>query len=246
MTTQKKALLVVGSSKPGASASLTLGSALTDRLAARDFEVETMRIAKALRTAEPTQAMLEAVDAADLIVLASPLFVDSLPAPVIRAFELVASRRRGPTAGEAASAGQPTAPDTGGRPFSGRPQQFVAIVNCGFPESKQCATAIEICRLFARDAGFAWAGGLAMGMGGALGGGNLQRFPGARFVIPALDLAAEALARGDEIPAEAIELMGRPAMPPWLYLTIGNLGWRMQARGKTGGRSLKERPYVAA
>ena len=37
--------------------------------------------------------------AADLVVLSFPLYIDSLPAPVIRALELIAARRAGSSAG---------------------------------------------------------------------------------------------------------------------------------------------------
>ena len=49
----------------------------------------------ALRSPEATQALLEAADGADLLILATPLYVDSLPSGVIRALELIAERRRG-------------------------------------------------------------------------------------------------------------------------------------------------------
>ena len=233
MEARRKALVLIGSPKPGPSASLVLGAALAERLAKRGYSVETTRIVKALRTTEATQTMLEQLDTADVVVLATPLYADSLPAPVVRALELSAERRS-----------RRSVDDRGG-PIRGS-QRFVGIVNCGFPESEQCATALEICRLFAREAGFVWAGGLARGMGGSVAGRPLERGPHARSAAPALDLVAAALARGEDVPREAVELMSKHAMPAWSYQTMGNLGWHMQARGKTGGRSLRYRPYATA
>jgi len=45
-------------------------------------------------SAERTKAMLDAVDAADLILLVFPLYVDSLPAPVMNALEQIAAHRQ--------------------------------------------------------------------------------------------------------------------------------------------------------
>ena len=232
------ALLLIGSSKPGASASLTLGTALVERLAGHGYAVETIHVAGALKTEQATQTLLRHMEVAEIVILASPLYVDSLPAPVVRAFELFADRRLQLSAATAADGSQITA--TTKRP------RFAALVNCGFPEPGQCSTALAICRLFAREVGFDWLGGLAFGMGGSIAGRPLERGPHARSAVPALDLAAAALARGDIIPPEATALAAKRAMPVLVYRAIANLGWRLQARGKTGGRSLKHRPYGAA
>ena len=59
--------------------------------------------------------------------------------------------------------------------------------------------------------------------------------------VKSLDLAADALAKGEAIPEEAVKLMARPLVPRWLYLLIGNRGWvrgakSMDARsGSTAG-----------
>ena len=44
-------------------------------------------------SAERTKAMLDAMDAADLVLLAFPLYVNSLPAPVMNALEQIAAHR---------------------------------------------------------------------------------------------------------------------------------------------------------
>jgi hypothetical protein len=92
--------------------------------------------------------MLAATDRADLVVPAFPLYVDSLPAPVIRALERIARQRQ--------EAGIP------------HQQRFLAIANSGFPEAAHMDTAMAICRCFARQAGFVWTGGLTLGGGHGL------------------------------------------------------------------------------
>jgi hypothetical protein len=127
-----------------------------------------------------------------------------------------------------------------------RPQRLAAIVNSGFPEARQSDVALAICRLFARQAGFEWAGGLALGAGEALGGRPLAQLGGmVRHVTRALDLAAAALAAGQAIPREAVELMARPLFPRWLYLLAGQFGWRKEARKHGTTKQLRARPYDA-
>ncbi len=220
-----RTLLLVGSPKAGSSTSGSLGTYLLDRLGEQGVEGELRRVGGVLRDPGGLDDLVGAVGRADLFVLSFPLYVDSLPAPVIRCLEELAARRPGP-------------PD-------GKAPRFVAIVNSGFPEASQCDTALAICRRFALEAGLPWAGGLALGGGAALDGRPLERAGGmARNVRAALDLAGEALARGESVPEEAVRLMARPLAPRWLYLFMGNWRWKRAARKSGVLHRLDERPYL--
>jgi hypothetical protein len=170
--------------------------------------------------------MLEAVDAADLVTVAFPLYVDSLPAPVIEALERIAAHRLG-------------------RDRSRR-QLFTVIANCGFPEAQHCAPALAICENFARQAGFEWAGPLALGGGGMVNGFPLAEGGGRTILMRnALDLAAEGLAEGRAIPEGAQDLFGKPIVPPWAYRLMSGMGWIQAARGYGALKSLRRKPYLA-
>ena len=216
------ALIVVGSPKGRASASYALGTALADGLRDRGAVVCDGFVHHALRSAEETGWLLDAIDAADVVVLAFPLYVDSLPAPLVRLLELVAGRRA------AAPRGTP---------------RLGVLVQCGFPEARQCDTAVAICRLFAERTGMRWAGALSMGMGGQLAGGIGTLPGGGQQVLHALDLAAESLASGGDIPEEAAALFAKPLIPRWMYTLFGNIGWRLQMRKHAAGRPMGYRPY---
>lgn len=224
MSEPRRALVLLGSPKSGGSNSESLGAYLLARLAERGLQAQMLCVIHALRSPEATQALLDAADAADLLVLVSPLYVDSLPSGVIRAMELVADRRR-----------------TAAHPH---PTLFAAIVNCGFPEASQTDTALAICRRFATEAGFEWAGGLGLGMGEAIGGRPLEKAGGmVRHARRALDMAAAALAAGQPVPAEAARLMAKPFVPRWLYMLVGNLGWKRRARNHGASARLDARPH---
>ena len=193
------------------------------------IETKTIQIHTSIRSAERMKTLLEAVDAADLVLLAFPLYVDSLPAPTIEALERIAAHRT-----------IETDPDQPHR------QLFAAISNCGFPEPDHNATALAICANFAGKAGFHWAGSLALAAGeGMIHGMPLNELDGR--VIPlkkALDLAAEALAQGRAIPEAARKLLSKPFIPAWLYRWMGVYGWRQQAKPYGMQRSLKRQPYL--
>ncbi len=118
-------------------------------------------------------------------------------------------------------------------------------MNSGFPEASQNATALRICRRFADEARFEWAGGIALGGGEAIGGRPLAKVGGmARNVVRALDLAASELAAGRPVPEAAIRLMARPLVPTWLYLLFGRRGWRRRAARHHAGDRMDARPYA--
>ena len=152
------------------------------------------------RSLLPESTILEDVRAADLLLLVFPLYGDGVPARLKRTLMKIAAANVGP-------------------------KSVAVLVNCGFIESRQTDPAIEICRLFTRDAGLTWRGGLGRGGGGALGDKNLAE-AGRLFTKTrrSLDLAAMALAAGQAIPAEAVTLMREDLMPRWFYFIMSNAG----------------------
>ena len=188
------------------------------------METGSARIATVAGDRERFLGFLPRLAAAELLILSFPLYVDSPPAPVIRALEWIAAGRKG---------------------AAGQRQRLAVLVNSGFPEASHSETAVAICRRFATEAGFEWAGALALGGGGALDGRPLHSFGRLlRGVRQALDMGAAALAADLPIPHEATVLMGRPLMPVPLYLALGTLGFRRDARRAGMLKHLLDRPYT--
>lgn len=210
--TPMNAVLLVGSPRGDRSVSKALGERWLKSLAARGATVESHSLYAAHGSEAKTEAWIAAADKADLLIFAFPLYVDQLPAPVILALDRLAERRRAPEAKARV--------------------RLAALVQCGFPETHQNRPALEIMKTYAKAVGLDWAGGLAMGMGGAVSGRTMPEKPGGmlRNVLLALDEAAAALADGRAIPDTAIARIGVPPMPRKLYFLAANWGWRMQAR----------------
>jgi NAD(P)H-dependent FMN reductase len=220
MKTPTSALLLVGSPKPDASTSESLGVYLLEELEKRGVATQTMHVTKAVRNEGSVEELRAAVSSADLIVLSFPLYVDSLPAPAIRVLELLAERPAGPAA-------------------------FMVICQSGFPEVEHNEVAVEICRHFAVDAGFEWVGGLILAAGGMVGGQPLRKLQGMmRSAVKSLDLTAEALASGRPVPDEAVRLMAKPPIPKFGYRFMANWGWRSEFKKRGRGASLTDQPYA--
>jgi len=194
MNSQNSYLLLAGSPKKKPSTSESLGAHLLERLNKKGLQTETLNIHRSLKTGQGCNELLAAIDRTGTLILASPLYVDSLPAGVTKALEVIAKHRqtiKGPEG-----------------------QRILAILNSGFPEVRHNETAIAICRCFARKTGIEWAGGLALGAGEVIAGGTLSsRGWIVRNVTRALDLTAKALAEGKPAPKEAITLMSKPLIP---------------------------------
>lgn len=220
----RSALLLVGSPRTRKSTSYALGDYLLQQLSVRGVQTETVHLYTTLNNPQKMHRLLTQIDSADLTVLAFPLYVDSLPAPVILLLERLAAHR----------AAHP-ASDT----------RFAALANCGFPEAHHNANALAICAEFAHSSGFDWRGSLALGAGeGLVHGIALTEIDGRAIPLKnALNLAAEALAQGQPIPQVAQHLINKPFIPAWMYRLIGGVGWRWQAKRWGAQRDLKRRPY---
>jgi multimeric flavodoxin WrbA len=219
----KRAVLLVGSPRTKKSSSASLGGYLFEQLNAHGVETETIQIYTSINSQERMQAMYEAIDNTDLVVLAFPLYVDSIPAPVISALEKIAAHR------------------TGNR----SPIRFSAIANCGFPEANHNDTALAICSEFSHQSGLTWMGSLSLGAGeGIVHGTPLNELDGRAIPLKqSLNIAAEALAKGQPIPQSARDLLAKPVIPNWMYISMGSFGWNQQAKVYGVQKIIKRQPY---
>ncbi|NHJ22543.1 MAG: hypothetical protein EAX91_16470 [Candidatus Lokiarchaeota archaeon] len=220
----EKALLLVGSPKVEQSTSASLGNYLISKLEESGTTSEKLFIHRVVNREEKVKNLLNEIEAMDLMILTFPLYVDSLPAPVIKAMELIKDNKTFLN--------------------SKKPQNFIAISNNGFPEASQNDTALKICRIFSKECGFIWKGGIAVGGGGAINGVPLLEKPGMfRNFIRGLDLVAQALKDDKEIPQEAHDFMSKKLIPDSLYRFVGNYSWKSQAKRYGVKQKIKQKLY---
>lgn len=129
MQKPNNALLLVGSPRGANSSSNSLGTFLLGKLQNKGIATKTVYLSQSLNSDKGQSAMLELVDQSDLIILAFPLYVDSLQSKMIEALELIAQNQKGKS--------------------SQTKKKLTAIVNSGFPEVNHNQTALAVCRLFA-------------------------------------------------------------------------------------------------
>jgi multimeric flavodoxin WrbA len=222
----QRALLLVGSAKPrGASTSEALGRELLARLEARGLATSTRWVQHDAHSAHGLAALTAAARTHDLLVIATPLYIDTLPSLVIRSLEAIAADRRSLA--------------------SAPPLTVAMILNCGFPEARHCSVASAIGALFARETGARWAGALQLGGGGVLGGRPLREAGNVvRHLIDALDKACAMLIDGRAIPPASMAAFRQPLIPTTLYMAMGNAGWLWTTAHERALTKLWRRPYT--
>jgi hypothetical protein len=220
-----QAMLLVGSPKPGKSASRTFAEAVGMRLQAHGFSTRLERVTPSFRNDARLGELLAGIAESDLVVLSFPVYWDAVPAPVLRLLEAWAAA--------VADGSMPVAP-----------RRLAVLTQCGFPEASHCQVAIDVCRIFAEKTGVAWEGALAFGMGGAIEGGFVEQSP-LRSRLSALDAAVDALAASETIPASSAEAFARPLVPAWTYPLVGGFAWSRQAKKKGCTEPLTLKRYSA-
>jgi len=218
--TPRHALLWVGSAKPpGESASEVLGTHLLSQLEAAGWTHETLharRAAKLGRGRAPR--LVEAVQRADLVVLATPVYVDTLPALVLEGLSDLRGEALGATA-------------------------LLPIVQCGFPETLHTETTLSALGWASRSLGMTWAGHLAVGGGGIVSGHGVAEHGPTHAQWEGLREAAGALSAGGSVPVSATARFGEEPLGPATYRALGHAGWLAQAWKHGSLLKLWDRPF---
>jgi hypothetical protein len=165
-------------------------------------------------------ATLSDILSADVLLFIFPLYVDSLPAPLVKLLTLLEQ------------AGT-----------NGLVPKVYAVCNCGFYEAEHTRPALDIVRNFCDCAGLAWGYGIGIGGGGFVSsrGGNMFKGPTAN-VYSALRELGEAIQQGG---IAKQNVFVRPKIPRFLYKLGGDFSWRQMARKYGASRSLWARPHCA-
>jgi len=185
---------------------------------------QTVSSIKAGRGDEKGSPVAASLAAADVLVIAFPLYVDGLPATLMEYLERYAAARA------------TLPPDV-------RRQRVFAVANCGFYEGEQNSVALEIVGHFCAASGLDWCGGIGIGTGEMILG--IKAVPpeaGIRKpVIRAIRLVAEAMAAENGRLAEPV--FTQHGFPWLLYKLAGEAGWRSKVK-KNGlaRRAIDARP----
>jgi multimeric flavodoxin WrbA len=222
-----KALMLIGSPRGERSNSYTIGKFLAGKLEGQGFATEEAFVIKSMNTASGIEDLLALTDEADIIIFATPLYIDSLPSYTIKAMEQIHAHRIDKPAK--------------------KNQLLVAIVNSGFPEPSHNNIALNIIRNFAQESGLRWGGGVRIGMGEAIGGKPISEKGMTRKLAKGLSSGAISLSKGQPMSQQDEELASQPFLPPILaklmMISFINRSWNQLAKRNNANRKMRDRPY---
>jgi multimeric flavodoxin WrbA len=161
----------------------------------------------------------------DIIGLITPLYVDTLPYPVIWFMEKLSAELGSELRGKG----------------------FFAISQNGFPDITLFEPLLGSCRCFAESTGMQYMGGLGYGGGAIIDGALLEDLGKKGEKITAgFKLALESICRGEKIPSESQEMitMKIPKIFYWPLAVYLNRNARKTAREKYGITDLRRRVYL--
>ncbi len=153
-----------------------------------------------------TPALIDEIAVQDTLVFAFPLYVDGIPSHLLHVLVQLEEE------------------------LKSRPRERTAyvVVNAGFYEGRQCVNALDMVKIWCEKAGVCWGQGAGIGGGGMLAG--LSNVPAGKGLkknsSPALRKLADAICEGKSGENEYVT----PSFPRFLYITGGNMGWRMQVK----------------
>ncbi len=200
--THEQITILVGSPKgTERSASARLAKIAIEPLISAGWTSEWYHVHQVLRSDDLWRDLLSSIARSDVVLLTAPLYVDSLPAPVIEILHRLTKQQNGVRR-------------------DGLPQKLLSLLNCGFVEAHQNDTAQSMIQLFCERMRFEWSGGISIGSGGMVN----------KRIRRALTLAGEALRDDILIPDSVNALTSKLMMKPWLYVLGGNVMWRRQAK----------------
>lgn len=191
-----KIALINASPKCGDSASRTLLQALEKRLP----DTEIIWIDSAAKDAEE---LLCAVGGCSALVFAFPLYVDGIPANLLRQLNQVCP-----------SVAQAT-----------QEAKVYVLTNNGFYDGCQNALVLEMMQHFTQEAGLTWGQGIGIGAGGMLQSAPIGKGPLARLG-KTMDVLADNILQRCSDGNVTID----PQFPRFLYMQAAHMGWRFQAK----------------
>lgn len=226
MSRLNKALLLVGSPKGKNSVSNNIAAYIQDKFQQNDVETQKTFIVKHMNK-ESLEKLVNEIDNFDLLILIAPLYVDSLPSIVIKLMEEVCEYKK---------------------INNTKKQNFMAIINSGFPEPSHNDLAIDMCKNFASKSNMGWTGGITVGMGPALGDKPLEKTGGvSKNLRNGLDTAVNALSENMPVPKEVLTTASKPLMPLVLSKLMlrwfGSRMWTNMVKDKHVKKKMYYRPY---
>ena len=195
-----KAVLLNGSMRNKIGNSAKLAEQLAARLGT---ETERVDLKDHLRD---MPGLVRKLEGAPAIVLCMPLYLDGVPAKVIKLMECFEQE------------------------YSGAGKRIYVLANMGLYESGQLVNLFEAVRQWSQRMGFEYCGGLGASAG-ELVGGLMEMMPFGTGPIKKISQGMDRLAKAIDSGVRSYDIYAEPkGFPKWLFIQIANTNWNRLAK----------------
>ena len=149
----RKQLVLFNGSPRKAKTSYVFARAMKELAEEKGHKAEIIHIIEYFDEEKPFDALKSIILPQDILGLITPLYVDTLPYPVIWFLEKLACDLTDELKGK----------------------EFFAVAHCGFPDTDLLYPLLESCRYFAKTVEMKWLGGLGYGGGALIDGTPLEK-----------------------------------------------------------------------
>lgn len=200
MKMNKNILIINGSPKGKGGNSESIANYLFEKLNEKKLTCSKSNLSNIINKED---TFIEDIDSSYIVILVLPVYENSVPGLVIKFFEQIYKNKFR---------------------LVEKQRKLLVITNSGFPEVEANRSAINTCRLFCRDMGFIWMGGIAAAPGTLIDGKKLHE-AGKTYnrLIQFIDLVSETILKGEEIPLKHFEIMNKPFINPFIYRIGGKM-----------------------
>ena len=242
MKVSKQVTILMCSPRMEKSASHSFAQEFTKRFEEEKFSVNQFQIYNALKEEDRIIKMIEFVDKSDILIISSPLYIDSPPYMTIRLMEQITRNNQE-------------------EKISKKKRLLFAISNAGYLEYYHNMTALRIYEQFAKKNGFTWSGGLPIGAAGTYVAYPIAELLKMKDTLPEDDWRKEYyvkpavildeiiqtsvnyLSKGEVVPKEDLERWYFVSMPLEAYAEGGNKNWIGWAEQLGTVDKLRDKPY---
>lgn len=238
----KNCVFLMCSPRGEESASYSLGNYLSGLLEEHEVSVKSFHIYKTLRNEDRIYEMIDSINKSDIILLATPLYVDSAPYMTIKTMNEITTAKE-----------------------DGRIEEnkrLLVVISCaGFLEYYHNNLALRIYEQFAKKNGFIWAGGFPIGAAGTYAsfpipkilemiktlpeGDYRHHFYGkpAQILDSVFHNAITSILKGEKVSDEELKKLEFIPIPLEAYVNGGNKGWIEWAEQLGSVDKLRDKPY---
>ena len=242
MSMADQATFLMCSPRGNESASYSLGSYVTSLLEEKGLNINEYHIYKTLRNQTKIDEMIKSVNDSDIIVLSSPLYIDSAPTNTIKIMDIITQAVHEKKIDE-------------------KKRLLLAISCAGYLEYYHNNIALQIYEQFAKTNGFTWAGGLPIGAAGTYAMNTITSFleqlaqlpeddpryeiyvKPTRIIDSVIKISVEKLSQGEIVPKDELKKLEFVAMPLEAYVEGGNKNWISWAEKIETVDKLRDKPY---